>query len=116
MTRLKSKTGKVHIGLNNTIYGGVLCNSGLGPMRFYNHYTRYGLTETAERVTCKNCLKTAKKCNLYEEESSIVEVSFGSKINSIKTFFETKAEKNAYIKGIRDAQGWHQVEIDGILI
>jgi len=116
MNQLKSKTGKVHIGLNNTIYGGVLCNSSLGPMKFYNHYTRYGLTETVEGVTCKSCLKIAKKHNLYEEESSIVEVHFGSKINSIKTFFETKAEKNAYIKGIKDSQNWHRVEIDGRLV
>jgi len=106
MEKLKSNTGKVHIKQGDN---GTLCH----------HYLRrwYYLGETDEPVTGKSCLKISnqnkpnREDNLIlaesfmdrPEESNMVKVCFGSKINVVTTFFKTKAEKAAYIIGIKDA-------------
>jgi len=122
MIRLKSNTGKVHIKSDLV---GTLCNC-------YFDFLFYKSVKVGdeEAVTCKHCLNILKKNNPNREESLIIaesfmpdskeliktEVCFGSKVNSIETFFETKEEKAAYIKGIKDAQSWHYIQIDGELI
>jgi hypothetical protein len=127
MIKLKSSTGKVHIGIGDTNRGGVLCNSYLGPSVFYNFFTTNKLIRTDEKVTCKSCLKILNSNNPNRKESLViaesfmsdseepikVKVRFGSRVNSITTFFDTKAEKGAYIRGVKDAQSWHHIEIDG---
>jgi hypothetical protein len=101
MIRVKSNTGKVHVKQGET---GTLCNG-------WSDYSYSSYQRTDEPVTCKHCLKISKrqspvtaKSFLSDSEKQIsVKVFFGSKVNSVQTFFETKAEKAAYIKGVRDA-------------
>lgn len=61
---------------------------------------------TKESVTCKNCLRKAG------EKMHSVRVDFGCRANAKQHKFATKKELDAYLKGVRDAQGWYYIEID----
>jgi hypothetical protein len=107
MIKLKSSTGKVHIKQRGN---GTLCNGWFRLM-----YPT--ATKTNAPVTCKSCLNILNRNNPNREESLMLaesflpdskepintKICFGSKVNSVQTFFKTKAEKYAYIKGVKDA-------------
>jgi len=135
MIRLRSKTGKVHIGLGETEHEGALCNSGLGDRSLdYTYYAVHTLTKTNKGVTCKRCLKLIKKYNPNREESLMaaesfmperneyfkVQVTFPEFSTKVTEPFKTEEEKNAYIKGIKNARCWANfdaiIRINGELV
>lgn len=108
-----SPTGKVH-----HVVTGAWKNDNVDPLCNHRNWLGYPywgkpwkVVDKETPVTCKNCLSAAGEA-VYK-----VKVCLGLLYPYAQTLrrekFKTKAEVDAYVRGLKHAKDWSHVEVDG---